>query len=226
MRLSQANRFLRVGKVVGGKQASLALFSQNQLPSLAFRSLIQENRRSYQNLSDDQPQYQSHQFELDLSSTESPFPRSHYCGRIPIEAGSNITTWGWIESVRPSGANLVFATLRDHTGSIQIVFHKESNTPEELVSQIPLVNDEAVLWISGTIRNRPSDKINPKQGIQGQIEVSKLQHFCFFKKIKISKSNPNLVKNGAITHRDYNFKPRYLRSVDCCNANEIIKSSN
>ena len=61
------------------------------------------------------------------------YRRSQYCGEInETMAGQNITVMGWVNRVRKLG-QLIFVTLRDHTGLVQIAF--DEGAAEELFNK-------------------------------------------------------------------------------------------
>ncbi len=86
--------------------------------------------------------------------------RSHYCGNLTKEnVGQTVRVAGWINSIRNLGS-LVFVTLRDETGLVQII--------SEDTALFSNVTRESTATITGTVRMR-SD-INPKMKT-GEIEI-------------------------------------------------------
>lgn len=86
--------------------------------------------------------------------------RSHYCGELSKEnVGEEVKVAGWINSIRNLGS-LVFVTLRDETGLVQII--------SEDTSLFQNVTRESTASIKGTVRMR-SD-INPNMKT-GEIEI-------------------------------------------------------
>ncbi len=86
--------------------------------------------------------------------------RSHYCGNLTKEnVGQTVRVAGWINSIRNLGS-LVFVTLRDETGLVQII--------SEDTALFSNLTRESTATITGTVRMR-SD-INPKMKT-GEIEI-------------------------------------------------------
>ncbi len=86
--------------------------------------------------------------------------RSHYCGLVTKDdIGKKVRVAGWINSIRNLGS-LVFVTLRDETGIVQII--------SEDVHLFDDITKESTATITGTVRKR-SD-INPKMKT-GEIEI-------------------------------------------------------
>ena len=84
--------------------------------------------------------------------------RTCLCGEVQAtHVGSTVDLWGWVDSVRPSGSQLLFSTLKDYTGSVQLVFQ------DDLVPQIEQISEESVVWVRGHVRERPTGTENEKQ---------------------------------------------------------------
>jgi aspartyl-tRNA synthetase len=80
--------------------------------------------------------------------------------------GESIRLIGRIESIRDHGG-LIFVDLRDREGITQIVFDPKNNVYAFLR---PVLKDESVIEISGTVRLRPDDTANPHI-TTGEIEI-------------------------------------------------------
>ncbi len=87
--------------------------------------------------------------------------RNRYCGEITKEdIGKEVKVAGWINSIRNLGS-IVFMTLRDETGIVQIV---SQNTE--------LFNDlvkESTATVKGIVQKR-NGEVNPKMKT-GEIEI-------------------------------------------------------
>ncbi len=91
--------------------------------------------------------------------------RSHRCGGVGESlVGQEVTLAGWASRIRDLGG-VVFVDLRDRYGNVQVVF--EDGEPLELAKGFKL---ESVLGITGTVRPRPADMVNPDMKTGG-IEV-------------------------------------------------------
>jgi aspartyl-tRNA synthetase len=91
--------------------------------------------------------------------------RTHRCGEVTEGCiGSEIKLAGWAGRIRDLGG-VVFVDLRDRFGIVQVVF--EDGEPLETAKDFKL---ESVLGITGMVRPRPADMVNPNKAT-GSIEV-------------------------------------------------------
>lgn len=88
--------------------------------------------------------------------------RSIYCGEVSTnEIEKEIRLAGWVNSIRNLGS-LLFITLRDETGIIQLI--------SEDVDKYININRESTITITGTVRARTKDMVNPNMKT-GEVEV-------------------------------------------------------
>ena len=88
--------------------------------------------------------------------------RSIYCGEVSTkEIGKEVRLAGWVNSIRNLGS-LIFITLRDETGIVQLI--------SEDVDKYININRESTITITGTVRARTNDMINPNMKT-GEVEV-------------------------------------------------------
>ena len=88
--------------------------------------------------------------------------RDIYCGEVNSSyIGKNIKLAGWVNSIRNLG-NLVFITLRDETGIVQLI--------SEDVEKYKNLHREATVTITGVVEARTPDMVN-KNMKTGEIEV-------------------------------------------------------
>ena len=94
--------------------------------------------------------------------------RTHNCGQLGIdEVGSRVRLCGWVRSYRDHGG-IIFIDLRDREGITQIVFDPSDDAGlHELAGSL---RNEWVISISGVVRPRGEDRINPKLPT-GKIEI-------------------------------------------------------
>ncbi|MBU8871466.1 MAG: aspartate--tRNA ligase [Gemmatimonadales bacterium] len=91
--------------------------------------------------------------------------RTHRCGHVTeSHVGQEIKLAGWAARIRDLGG-VVFVDLRDRYGNVQVVF--EDGEPLQISKDFKL---ESVLGITGKVRLRPADMINPDKA-SGSIEV-------------------------------------------------------
>ena len=88
--------------------------------------------------------------------------RDIYCGEVDSSyIGKNIRLAGWVNSIRNLG-NLVFVTLRDETGIVQII--------SENTDFLKDLHREATVTLTGVVEARTPDMVN-KNMKTGEIEV-------------------------------------------------------
>ena len=103
------------------------------------------------------------------------YRRSHYCGEITeAQAEQDVTAMGWVNRVRRLG-QLIFVTLRDHTGLVQIAFDSGSSPeqvshPAALFAKAESLKSEYVAAITGRVALRRKKDINPDMAT-GKIEI-------------------------------------------------------
>ncbi len=80
--------------------------------------------------------------------------RSHHCNELrQSNIGSSASLAGWVDTIRDHGG-VKFLDLRDENGVTQIVFHDDS--------MLDGVTRESVIAVSGEIKARDEDNVNPK----------------------------------------------------------------
>ncbi|MBN1936409.1 MAG: aspartate--tRNA ligase [Anaerolineae bacterium] len=91
------------------------------------------------------------------------------CGALRAEhVGQTVTLAGWVHRRRDMGG-LIFIDLRDREGLVQIVF--DSNQENSAHTIAAEARNEFVLQVSGVVRARSVDQINPNLPT-GEIEVA------------------------------------------------------
>ena len=123
--------------------------------------------------------------------------RNVYCGEVTKEyEGKEVRLAGWIETVRNLGG-LVFITLRDETGIVQLI----SNNVE-----YAKLNRESTATVTGVVKPRTPDMVN-KNMKTGEIEVE-------IKTIEVLgdvyRTLPFEVKNSKSSSEETRLKYRYL----------------
>jgi aspartyl-tRNA synthetase len=94
--------------------------------------------------------------------------RSHTCGELrPEHAGQEVTLAGWVHRRRDHGP-LIFIDLRDRYGLTQVVFDAAAQPAAHAVASE--ARSEYVLQITGLVRPRPAEAVNPELATGG-IEV-------------------------------------------------------
>lgn len=95
--------------------------------------------------------------------------RSCMCGEVNAAfVGKKVTLMGWTNRRRDLGG-LIFIQLRDRRGIVQAVFDSNS-ADEELFIKASTIKSEYVLAVTGTVRLRTKENINPNMST-GEVEV-------------------------------------------------------
>ncbi len=123
--------------------------------------------------------------------------RSVYCGNVDISyENKEVRLAGWIENVRNLGS-LIFITLRDETGIVQLISENE---------EYKKLNRESTITVSGIVKRRTPDMVN-KSMKTGEIEVE-------ITKLKVLgdvyKVLPFEVKTSRTSSEETRLKYRYL----------------
>ena len=93
--------------------------------------------------------------------------RTHYCGATKdVAVGETVTICGWVDRRRDHGG-VIFLDMRDREGIVQVVFDPDTKEYFELADR---VRSEYVLQITGRIRNRAAETVNPAMAT-GHIEI-------------------------------------------------------
>ncbi|MEX1031885.1 MAG: aspartate--tRNA ligase [Cellvibrionaceae bacterium] len=93
--------------------------------------------------------------------------RSSYCGVIDATyIDKQVTLCGWVDRRRDHGG-VIFIDLRDREGIVQVVFDPDAKENFKLADK---VRSEYVLQVSGKVRARTPETVNPNMPT-GEIEV-------------------------------------------------------
>ena len=89
--------------------------------------------------------------------------RTHTCGELTTEqVGQQVTLCGWISNIRDHGG-VIFLDLRDQYGTTQAVLGDDS--------LLEGISRETVVSLSGSVRKRDEETVNPKIAT-GRVEVA------------------------------------------------------
>ena len=129
--------------------------------------------------------------------------RTHNCGDITRgDIGKEVILNGWVNDMRKLG-NLIFVTLRDRSGFIQIVFDPQASIQAHNIAKD--VRKEYVLAIKGKVKERPEGTINPAYKT-GDLEVAAID----IEVLNTSKTPPIYVNRDNRTDEDLRLRYRYL----------------
>ncbi|MDP8224984.1 MAG: aspartate--tRNA ligase [Candidatus Lernaella stagnicola] len=129
--------------------------------------------------------------------------RSIFCGHLRGEhADQTHTLMGWVHRRRDLG-QLIFITLRDREGLVQIVFDPELDAG--LHEKAKSIRPEFVLAVQGQVRRRPEGQAN-KDMATGEIEVVAGD----LKILNEAKTVPIPIDEAAEISEDVRLKWRFL----------------
>ncbi len=124
--------------------------------------------------------------------------RDSYCGKLTKEdAGKTVKIAGWVENIRDHGG-VIFVDIRDESGTIQTVSNDDS--------MFNHLNKECSITMTGTIRERSQEDINPRLKT-GNIEL-------VVDSLKVLGNCKNVLPFDVMTSKEVNeevrLKHRYL----------------
>ncbi len=127
--------------------------------------------------------------------------RSCLCGEVTeAMVGRELTLMGWCHKQRDLGG-LVFITLRDIAGEVQIVVDEDS--PEDIRDKASSVRSEYVLAVQGTLRMRSA--INPDMKT-GTVEL----HTTDLRILSQAETPPFYIEDDADVNETLRLKYRFL----------------
>jgi aspartyl-tRNA synthetase len=128
--------------------------------------------------------------------------RTHTCGELrQHHVGSDAVLLGWVHRVRDLGG-LLFIDLRDRGGLTQVVFDKDDET---LMAKAKRLRSEYVVGVSGRVRRRSDDTVNPKLPT-GEVELV-VQKLALLNE---AKTPPFPIADDTPVSEDVRLKYRYL----------------
>lgn len=129
--------------------------------------------------------------------------RTHMCGELTAaDEGKTVVLTGWTAKNRLLGG-LIFLTLRDRTGIVQISFNDE--TDREVFKKAERVRSEYVLAVRGRVAKRTKENINLDMKT-GEIEVMAEE----IRILNESETPPFYIEEGIDTNDALRLKYRYL----------------
>ena len=125
------------------------------------------------------------------------------CGSLRLsDAGKRATIMGWVNKRRDLG-NIIFIDVRDRSGVTQAVFDASAGT--ELHQKAEQLRNEYVVAITGTVRKRTPDTINPNVAT-GEVELVAEE----LKVLNESKNPPFLPSDTTLPYEEMRLKYRYI----------------
>lgn len=136
-----------------------------------------------------------------MAETIQGLTRSNYCAEIEeTMAGQELVLMGWCQKQRDLGA-LVFITLRDRTGLMQLVADDES--PEDVLAKAQTIRSEYVIAARGVLRRREAP--NPEMPT-GLWEL----HLQELRILSEAKTPPFYIEENVDTKESLRLRHRYL----------------
>lgn len=127
--------------------------------------------------------------------------RTHTCGELtPALSGTAVTLAGWVHRRRDLGG-LTFIDLRDRYGITQIV----AKAGDPAHDALGAVRNEWVIRVTGTVRERSNETINPKLST-GAIEVAA----TVVEVVNEAKTPPFYVNEETPVDENLRWKYRYI----------------
>jgi aspartyl-tRNA synthetase len=128
--------------------------------------------------------------------------RTHQASQInPSLIGQTVTVAGWVHRRRDHGG-VIFLDLRERSGLIQVVCNP---LPASLFTLAQSLRNEAVIFVTGTIQQRPDGTINPL--IESGAVECVAQHIEIFNR---SKTLPFTIDDFQPVGEDVRLRYRYL----------------
>ena len=125
------------------------------------------------------------------------------CGSLRLsDAGKRATIMGWVNKRRDLG-NIIFIDVRDRSGVTQAVF--DASAGSELHRKAEELRNEYVVAITGTVRKRTPDTINPNVAT-GEVELVAEE----LKVLNESKNPPFLPSDTTLPYEEMRLKYRYI----------------
>ncbi len=129
--------------------------------------------------------------------------RTAYCGEFRAsDAGKTVSVYGWVQRRRPLGG-LIFITLRDRSGILQLTFDENQN--KELFDLAYTLRSEDVITATGTVRMRSEETRNGKMAT-GDVEVL-VESLTVLGK---SETPPFEIVENSKANEELRLKYRYL----------------
>ena len=154
-----------------------------------------------------------------LSSVPHPL-RAHLCRELPPllppsspspPSPPTVSLCGWLQSIRCIG-DLFFAVLRDHTGTIQLVWTRAeaATSPTPLFPSLSSLTCESVVAVKGHLRTRP-----PTTGMTGHLEVAltELYVLSHAAPLPFALYPPLPSLDVRLTHRHLDLRRPYLQRL-------------
>ena len=137
-----------------------------------------------------------------MSESMQGLKRTHYCTDLSsANVGESVTVTGWVQRRRNLG-QLLFVTLRDRTGLLQLAFGEE--TEKELFEKAETLRSEFVIAVTGIVRSRGADANTTMKTGAIEIEVTELRI------LSEAETTPFEIVENSDVREELRLKYRYL----------------
>ncbi|MFM7235424.1 MAG: aspartate--tRNA ligase [Cyanobium sp.] len=132
--------------------------------------------------------------------------RSHSCGDLRPEAiEQTVQLCGWVDRRRDHGG-VIFIDLRDRSGTVQITVDPDLGAEAFAVAEH--LRNETVLQVSGRVRARPAESVNPRLAT-GAVEVLAAS-ITVLNPLRASLPFPVSVHDEESVREELRLRHRYL----------------
>lgn len=137
-----------------------------------------------------------------MSESMQGLKRTHYCTELSAaNVGETVTVTGWVQRRRNLG-QLLFVTLRDRSGLLQLAFGEE--TDKALFEKAETLRSEYVIAAVGTVRSRGEDANKTMKTGDIEIEVKELRI------LSEAETTPFEIVENSDVREELRLKYRYL----------------
>ncbi|OON98338.1 MAG: aspartate--tRNA ligase [Epulopiscium sp. Nele67-Bin005] len=137
-----------------------------------------------------------------MSENMQGLKRTHYCTEVSKELiGQEVVVTGWVQRRRNLG-QLLFITLRDRTGLLQLAFGEQ--TQEQLFEKAERLRSEFVIVAQGIVRSRGADVNHSMATGDIEIEVTELRI------LSEAETTPFEIVENSDVKDELRLKYRYL----------------
>lgn len=137
-----------------------------------------------------------------MSESMQGLKRTHYCTELSAaNVGETVTVTGWVQRRRNLG-QLLFVTLRDRSGLLQLAFGEE--TDKALFEKAETLRSEYVIAAVGTVRSRGEDANKTMKTGDIEIEVKELRV------LSEAATTPFEIVENSDVREELRLKYRYL----------------
>ncbi|MGL4344304.1 MAG: aspartate--tRNA ligase [Cellulosilyticaceae bacterium] len=137
-----------------------------------------------------------------MSESMQGLKRTHYCTDLSAaNVGETVTVMGWVQRRRNLG-QLLFVTLRDRSGLLQLSFGEE--TDKAVFEKAEKLRTEYVIGVTGVVRSRGEDANKTMKTGDIELEVKELRI------LSEAETTPFEILENSDVKEELRLKYRYL----------------